>query len=620
MKTFLKTLINHLIAFVMVGAFFLGIGFVTAAVTRTYLPLVGPTDVITSSGWNGIINDLNKYNEANGLMRYHDNGSIGLGVVNPAAQIDVLAPAGRDGIKVKGSTADSTKYAAYYLNSSGSPLLHVRNDGRVGIGVTNPQAALDISGGIKLGSLTSGTRGTCGVSTYGVMYFDTTEKRPYVCTNDSNKWKPLDSDYDKDGVTDAVDADDNNLNDATATAAQVLSGKTFYARGSKITGTISTTSMPGTPGTTMTAGWLPSNAITPDRPVCAEGGTGNCKAGSRKAGTNRGSIGTVTPTTSNQSKPVGFYNAFTVAGDADLIASNIRTGKNIFGVTGNIIQEDGLHGPNTECATTGAQSNCKVSSTKYVYPNTYGARTTNCTANNSGNCWINAGAKSSVDGDLIASNIRTGKNIFGITGNLVQEDGLHGPNTECGTSGYTNNCKVTSSKYVYGSSYGGRSANGGNVSGANGSKTFSIPNGWYSGKTATANDTDLVASNIKSGINIFGVTGTMSGPIVGTDSDGDSRKTVSYTTPASVINADCNDSDSNDWKLSEGQGCGACPCGSMPNHTGVPGYHFQWCKDCYGADATGNSWYPSGANGTNPRTCRLYAGTTTFSVRFSYCH
>jgi|GEM_PF-1261933 hypothetical protein len=47
-----------------------------------------------------------------------------------------------------------------------------------------------------------------------------------------------------------------------------------------------------------------------------------------------------------------------------------------------------------------------------------------------------------------------------------------------------------------------------NISAANGSKTFSIPDGYYFSKTATANDTDLTESNIATGVDIFGVTGT----------------------------------------------------------------------------------------------------------------
>jgi hypothetical protein len=62
-----------------------------------------------------------------------------------------------------------------------------------------------------------------------------------------------------------------------------------------------------------------------------------------------------------------------------------------------------------------------------------------------------------------------------------------------------------------GSSWGleaGTAPAGSDVNGYDGSKTFTIPDGLYSGKTATANDSNLLAGNIKKGVTIFGVTGT----------------------------------------------------------------------------------------------------------------
>ncbi|MCP4695866.1 MAG: DUF1566 domain-containing protein, partial [Gammaproteobacteria bacterium] len=54
----------------------------------------------------------------------------------------------------------------------------------------------------------------------------------------------------------------------------------------------------------------------------------------------------------------------------------------------------------------------------------------------------------------------------------------------------------------------GTAAAGANVNGGNGLKTFTIPDALYSaGKTATANDANLVSANIKSGKTIFGVAG-----------------------------------------------------------------------------------------------------------------
>ena len=77
----------------------------------------------------------------------------------------------------------------------------------------------------------------------------------------------------------------------TATASDVLSGKTFInSTGSTVTGTI----------------------------------------------TNQGSK-TITPSTSNQTLPAGYYSGITINGDSDLKASNIRKGYNLFGVSGTLV-------------------------------------------------------------------------------------------------------------------------------------------------------------------------------------------------------------------------------------------------------------------------------------------
>ena len=67
-----------------------------------------------------------------------------------------------------------------------------------------------------------------------------------------------------------------------------------------------------------------------------------------------------------------------------------------------------------------------------------------------------------------------------------------------------------SAKYFSTSPWGiqtGTMPEGTNVTGGNGLLTFSLPAGYYAGKTATATDGNLAAANIKSGVSIFGVSG-----------------------------------------------------------------------------------------------------------------
>ena len=105
------------------------------------------------------------------------------------------------------------------------------------------------------------------------------------------------------------------------------------------------------------------------------------------------------------------------------------------------------------------------------------------------------------DANLVSGNIRAGTSIFGVAGSPPVVDT---------SSATATAADVASGKtaYVNGSLVTGSATAGSNVNGPNGAKTFTVPDGLYSGsKTATANDTNLAAGNIKSGVTIFGVTG-----------------------------------------------------------------------------------------------------------------
>ncbi|KPA13339.1 hypothetical protein MHK_006454, partial [Candidatus Magnetomorum sp. HK-1] len=100
-------------------------------------------------------------------------------------------------------------------NPGFSPFTQVNSNsyflnGKLGINDNNPKTELDINGIVRLGRYTTSDRPACLNEIIGSLIFDTEKGKPFVC--DGVKWKPLDSDFDSDGIVDWNDENDFDAN------------------------------------------------------------------------------------------------------------------------------------------------------------------------------------------------------------------------------------------------------------------------------------------------------------------------------------------------------------------------------------------------------------------------
>jgi len=244
----------------------------------------------------------------------------------------------------------------------------------------------------------------------------------------------------------------NNIkNIGNATSDKILSGYTAYVKGNTITGSI------------------PSKGAT-----------------------------TYTPGTVNQTIASGSYlsGAQTIKGDANLVASNIAKGKSIFGVSGTYTSDANAVAGNILSGKTAYVNGSKITGTMPSRPDSgnvaqdkawsynnriyFGVETGYYPSANYGGMtgvserYITYESLAKIIG-LTADKLITGNTILGITGSISSK----------GAATYTP-----------------------------GTSNQTIASGQYlSGTQTIKGDANLIASNIKKGVSIFGITGTSTGNV-----------------------------------------------------------------------------------------------------------
>jgi hypothetical protein len=307
-----------------------------------------------------------------------------------------------------------------------------------------------------------------------------------------------------------------DTSDANATASQMLSGYTAYVEGSKLAGAIDDCAADGNGlcyvaqatmallDADLAAGNIKSGATifgvsgnanvtdTSDANATADKILSSYTAyvsGAKITGT----ISTETLSADSTTVDAGYYAATTLdAVDADLATANIRNGTTIFGIAGDSNVVD-----TSDANATAAQ--ILSGYTAYVDGSKLIGSLLNCTADGTGICYVAQATMALLESNLISANIKNGTTIFGIAGDSNVVD--------------TSDANATAAQILANQVCW---ADGSEVTGTMPTQTLSsgsvnVAAGYYEATTLNATDSDLAAANIASGVNIFGIEGSLSG-------------------------------------------------------------------------------------------------------------
>lgn len=300
-----------------------------------------------------------------------------------------------------------------------------------------------------------------------------------------------------------------DTSDATATASDIVEGKTAYVKGNKITGNV--LEVTDSNGSLFGDAYYDSRGrfiISATQPVedvlyrkgatvstyVSGGSLGDAKASDVVAGK--------TFTSSSGIKITGSHSCSSGSTTPTLQSKSVSPSESSQTVT----PDSGYDGLSQ--VTVSAISNTYVGSgiTKKAAA-TYTPSTSNQTI--ASGQYLNGAQTIKGDSNLVASNIKSGVSIFGVSGSYTASSS--GTDTSDATATASD---ILSGKtaYVKGSKITGTIASQAAQTITPGTSDKTIASGKYlSGTQTIKGDANLVASNIKSGVSIFGVAGSYTG-------------------------------------------------------------------------------------------------------------
>lgn len=278
-----------------------------------------------------------------------------------------------------------------------------------------------------------------------------------------------------------------DTSDATATPNDILEGKTAYGADGKITGTIPSVEgkqiVPKAAGQIAVAG----NVYTTGARIIPKEDN-FIPANIRKDVSIWGVVGTLDP-------------GSTPTPDPNLIPANVKAGVTIDGVTGTFTSDATITADYILDGFSGYAQGEKITGN---IPSKDAATYTPGTADQYINAeqYLSGAQKIAGDANLTAGNIAQGKEIFGVTGTFTSDANATAESMQLGVSAYVNGTRVVGTAPIQEAK---------TVTPTTTEQTAVASGSFTTGAVKVAGDANLVAENIKEGVSIFGVTGTLAG-------------------------------------------------------------------------------------------------------------